>query len=92
MRLPLVRTLKNIKRKITQTDPQNRDSFLKILPKQSICAEIGVNEGNFSKRILHHTKPNKLYLIDSWSTKNIRDNSKIQHNVSQEKFDNIYFT
>jgi len=36
------------------------------MPKNSICAEIGVNRGNFSKSILKIVQPKKLYLIDPW--------------------------
>ena len=45
----------------------NRDFILKMVPKQSICAEVGVSEGKFTKRILNITNPSKLYLIDAWS-------------------------
>ncbi len=48
---------------------QNRSRvfLLQTMPKNSICAEIGVNRGNFSKLILKIVKPKKLYLIDSWT-------------------------
>jgi len=47
---------------------QNRSRIflLQKMPKNSICAEIGVNRGNFSKLILKIVKPKKLYLIDPW--------------------------
>ena len=44
----------------------NRSNLLQHLPKNSICAEIGVNEGDFSKEILLNTNPKKLHLIDAW--------------------------
>src|SRR5215208_4340165 len=36
------------------------------MPKGSVCAEIGVHEGEFSKRILDIVKPKRLHLIDPW--------------------------
>ena len=44
----------------------NRESLLNFLPKNAICAEIGVNEGDFSKMILQQSSPLKLHLIDAW--------------------------
>lgn len=44
----------------------DRDAFLKNMPENSVCAEIGVDEGEFSKAILKITKPRKLHLIDAW--------------------------
>jgi hypothetical protein len=36
------------------------------MPKHSICAEIGVWQGDFSKRILQVVAPKTLHLIDPW--------------------------
>lgn len=36
------------------------------MPKNSICAEIGVWKGEFSKKILMHVTPSMLHLIDPW--------------------------
>jgi hypothetical protein len=36
------------------------------LPPDSVCVEIGVKDGDFSKLILDFIKPRKLYLIDPW--------------------------
>jgi hypothetical protein len=44
----------------------NRDQLLKRMPKDAVCAEIGVNEGEFSELILKNTAPQKLHLIDAW--------------------------
>ncbi|MDP6986127.1 MAG: class I SAM-dependent methyltransferase [Candidatus Thalassarchaeaceae archaeon] len=44
----------------------HRKRLLKMMPKGSICAEIGVWKGDFSKRILEITKPAELHLIDPW--------------------------
>lgn len=43
-----------------------REDFLKIVPKNSVCAEIGVFRGQFSKQILLKTKPKEFHLIDLW--------------------------
>jgi len=40
--------------------------LLEHLPKNSICAEVGVWKGAFSRKILKYTKPKRLYLIDPW--------------------------
>lgn len=51
-------------REINQS--RKRLFLLQQMPKNSICAEIGVHRGNFSKSILKTVKPKKLYLIDPW--------------------------
>ncbi|MCA9396966.1 MAG: class I SAM-dependent methyltransferase [Candidatus Omnitrophica bacterium] len=43
-----------------------RNAALKIMPKNAVCAEIGVLTGDFSAQILRITKPDKLFLIDPW--------------------------
>jgi hypothetical protein len=42
----------------------HRKRLLKMMPKRSICAEIGVWKGDFSQRILDITNPSELHLID----------------------------
>lgn len=44
----------------------DRNELLKNLPSNAVCAEIGVNEGEFSEQILSITLPQKLHLIDAW--------------------------
>ena len=44
----------------------SRDFLLQTFPKFSTGAEIGVNKGHFSERILEIVKPKKLHLIDPW--------------------------
>jgi hypothetical protein len=44
----------------------DRDELLESLPKGSIVAEIGVNKGEFSQKILDLCEPRKLHLIDAW--------------------------
>ena len=40
----------------------NRESLLEMMPKQSVVAEIGVEKGEFSQKILSITNPKKLHL------------------------------
>ncbi|MBI4534565.1 MAG: class I SAM-dependent methyltransferase [Candidatus Melainabacteria bacterium] len=44
----------------------NRTDLLQFLPKQSVCAEVGVFTGAFSEQIDQITRPNELHLIDTW--------------------------
>ena len=43
-----------------------RKFLLEMMPKNSICAEIGVSRGEFSEKILEYVQPQKLHLIDPW--------------------------
>ena len=45
---------------------QTRQKMLAMLPKNAICAEIGVWTGQFSIQILEVTEPAELTLIDPW--------------------------
>jgi hypothetical protein len=42
------------------------DMVLRHVPRESICAEIGVYKGDFSARILKVARPRRLHLIDPW--------------------------
>jgi len=44
-----------------------RKAMLETLPKNGICAEIGVWKGEFSEHILAITTPKKVHLIDPWT-------------------------
>ena len=46
----------------------SRSNIFNILPKNSICAELGVFKGSFSKQIIKYTSPKEIYLIDVWWT------------------------
>ena len=46
----------------------NRNALLSNLPKDGIAAEIGVNRGDFSRRILTYAQPKELHLIDLWNS------------------------
>lgn len=43
-----------------------RDYLLCKMPEGSVCAEIGVHEGDFSRQILDAVGPERLHLIDPW--------------------------
>lgn len=43
-----------------------REVVLLKMPEHSVCAEIGVDEGEFSGQILNTIAPKKLHLIDPW--------------------------
>jgi hypothetical protein len=44
----------------------SREKFLRDLPKDAVCAEIGVFRGEFSRAILEVTRPRHLHLVDGW--------------------------
>jgi len=50
--------------------PTSRDFILQIFPKSSVGVEIGVNDGDFSERIIEFVRPKKLHLIDPWKFEN----------------------
>jgi hypothetical protein len=41
-------------------------SVLSRLPKRSVCAEIGVYKGEFSRLVLERIEPVRFHLIDPW--------------------------
>ncbi len=43
-----------------------REKVVKILPKDSVGAEIGVFKGEFTAHILRTVRPKELHLIDAW--------------------------
>jgi hypothetical protein len=43
-----------------------RDFVLAQMPRGAVAAEIGVDQGRFSERILRISRPSRLYLIDPW--------------------------
>jgi hypothetical protein len=77
-----------------EADVAGRDLLLQAMPKQAICAEIGVWEGDFSRRILDSTRPAKLHLIDPWRyEQDIAYKDSLyggQIGGSQAKLDKIY--
>lgn len=43
-----------------------REDVLKLLPRDSVGAEIGVFKGEFTAHILRAVRPRELHLIDAW--------------------------
>lgn len=60
------RQLRKLIDKFKKTQTETRIRYLFHLPMFGNVAEIGVANGNFSKCILHISKPLNLHLIDSW--------------------------
>ena len=52
----------------------NRENLLKLLPKNGIITELGVDKGDFSAKIISFTQPKKLYLIDTWDSERYHNN------------------
>jgi hypothetical protein len=50
----------------TPRQSDRREFLLKTLPKNSVCAEIGVHKGDFSAQILRTVDPKELHLVDPW--------------------------
>lgn len=57
-------------------DYGQRQFILDVLPKDSIGAEIGVHEGDFSRLLLSNVRPARLHLIDPWEYRNEPEYSK----------------
>ncbi|MFC7671595.1 class I SAM-dependent methyltransferase [Mycolicibacterium sp. GCM10028919] len=57
----------------------NRRALLDELPIGGTCAEIGVDQGDFTQEILDHCHPAELHLVDMWGTRR----------YSQKKFDRV---
>ena len=51
----------------------NRVSMLELLPKNGVVAEIGVDNGDFTEKILNISNPNKLELVDTWGSARFND-------------------
>jgi hypothetical protein len=48
---------------------ESREVLLEQLTKNGIGAEIGVDQGTFTQKILEISSPKKLHLVDIWSSK-----------------------
>jgi len=58
--------LAKVKRKLG-LEKDRREWLLEMMPRNAVCAEIGVLWGVFSRAILKVTKPKTLHLIDPWA-------------------------
>ena len=61
----------------------NRIELLRKLPRGGVVAEIGVDTGRFSEKILSENEPSKLHLIDVWNSERYGLNKK---NEVEKKF------
>lgn len=46
----------------------NRLTMLELLPKNGVVAELGVDRGDFTEKILNINNPKKLELVDIWGS------------------------
>jgi len=46
----------------------NREILLQRMPKNGVVAELGVDQGDFSQKILSMCQPKKLHLVDFWGS------------------------
>lgn len=60
-----------------------REEMLNKLPKNGIVAEIGVDQGDFSEKILSSSNPTKLHLVDFWGS---RRYNQLKRKSVEEKF------
>lgn len=60
----------------------SREQLLGLLPINGVVAELGVDHGDFSRKILEINKPSKLHLVDVWQSD--RYPEKLFHEVSQK--------
>jgi hypothetical protein len=57
---------------------KSRDQLVSLMPPQSICAEIGVKAGDFSKIIMECCDPKELHLIDPWECGHTHEHRSIK--------------
>ena len=66
--------------------------MLKLVPKNAVCAEIGVWKGDFSALVLQRKDPRRSYLIDPWEFVESRPDAwyggRLAH--SQQDMDAVY--
>lgn len=67
----ILKHLSSIRRRTRTTDPpadpvDHRQFLLEMLPPNSVGAEIGVFQGDFSAQLLECVRPRELHLIDPW--------------------------
>lgn len=46
---------------------KNREFLFDLLPKNSICMEIGVWKGDFTELVVKHNEPKEYHLVDPWA-------------------------
>jgi hypothetical protein len=60
----------------------SREDMLALLPKRGLVAEMGVDEGGFSRQILDITQARELHLIDMWGSERY---GEAKHNAVRER-------
>jgi hypothetical protein len=58
-----------------------REQMLSLLPTNGVVAELGVDHGDFSQKILDINRPSKLHLVDVWQS--VRYPEKLFHEVNK---------
>lgn len=76
-------------------DYRHRLFILEEMPKNGICAEVGVCEGTYTQHIIRITKPKKLYLIEPYPSplfyKTCKYFEKCDYEFHIKKFENTKF-
>jgi len=71
----------------------DRIGLLSALPNNSVCAEIGVWQGEYAEAIVKNNNPKELYLIDKWDVLELKNESYaeyFQHFTKTEQFIDVY--
>jgi hypothetical protein len=69
----------------------SRGDMLRLLPPNSICAEIGVCEGEYSQIILDIARPSRLFLVDVWNhiTLNYNDHNMVNNDGHEQRYRSV---
>jgi hypothetical protein len=64
----------------------NREGLLELLPKGGVVAELGVDQGGFSEKILKINQPKTLHLVDLWGTEryHLGKRKEVEEKFAQE--------
>lgn len=66
---------------------KDRVELIKLMPKNCVCAEIGVLKGEFSTQILDIVQPTMFWLVDLFEGMNAGEyNQGASHNLVQNKY------
>jgi len=74
----------------------DRTNLFELLPKNAVCAEIGIDTGGNAKdRIVPLTNPKELYLVDPWelcaqSVEMWHDDSIAKHKTNREQVEELF--
>ena len=62
----------------------NRLDLLKVVPKHTVGAELGVYVGEFSQHLLDIVDPTRLYLVDVWQYIQLSYADKLMSNDNKQ--------